>query len=124
MKKILLVEDNDLILEMLGERLETQGFVVIGARDGVEAVRLAREERPDLILMDLALPEIDGWEATQRIRRQSETCEIPIIAVTAHTTGEERDQSLLAGCNDFEPKPINFERLVGKIHRWTEARRP
>ena len=119
MKKILLVEDNNLILEMLSERLHGQGYVVVGAEDGHAAVERAKEEQPDIILMDLALPGMDGWTATQEIRKMAETRRIPIIALTAHTTGEERDRSYAVGCNDFEVKPIQFERLMNKIRQWT-----
>jgi CheY-like chemotaxis protein len=119
MKKILLVEDNNLILEMLAERLHGQGYAVVGAEDGHAAIAMAKEQQPDIILMDLALPEMDGWTAAHEIRQMPETRRIPIIALTAHTTGEERDRSYAAGCDDFEVKPIQFERLMKKIRQWT-----
>jgi CheY-like chemotaxis protein len=92
-----------------------RGFQVVTAFDGLQGVALAREERPDLILMDISLPEIDGWEATRRIRQDPSTATIPIIAVTAHVMAGAGDLSFAAGCNEFEPKPIDIDRLLAKI---------
>jgi CheY-like chemotaxis protein len=113
--KILLVEDNDANADMLGRRLARRGFIVVRAADGLQAVALARQERPDLILMDLSLPHIDGWEATRRIKADAASAVIPVIALTAHAMVSERDSALAAGCDGFETKPINLDRLLEKM---------
>jgi len=101
--------------DMLARRLERRGYPVIIAVDGNEGVDRAREARPDLILMDMGLPEIDGWEATRRLKTAEETRHIPIIALTAHAMSGDREKALEAGCNDYDTKPIDFKRLLGKI---------
>jgi two-component system cell cycle response regulator DivK len=115
MAKILLVEDNEMNRDMLARRLERRGYQVVIAIDGEQGVRLAREESPDLILMDMSLPVLDGWEATRRLRALPVTQAIPIIALTAHAMAGDREQALQAGCNDYDSKPIEFARLLGKI---------
>ena len=115
MPKILLVEDNEMNRDMLSRRLLKQGFEMVMAVDGEQAVDLARSEAPDLILMDISLPGLDGWEATRRLKARPETRSIPIIALTAHAMAGDREKSLAAGCNDYDTKPIDFRRLVEKI---------
>ena len=115
MAKILLVEDDALNREMITRRLAWEGFEVITAQDGAEAVALAEAEQPDLILMDLGLPIVNGWQAAQRIKSTPGTSHIPIIALTAYALTEDRDKSLAAGCDDYESKPIDFSRLYAKI---------
>ena len=116
MPKILLVEDNEMNRDMLSRRLIKQGFEMVIAMDGEQAVDLARSEAPDLILMDISLPGLDGWEATRLLKAMPETRSIPIIALTAHAMAGDREKSLAAGCNDYDTKPIDFRRLIEKIH--------
>lgn len=113
--KILLVEDNEMNRDMLSRRLKRRGFELVFAADGQEAVDMARSEAPSLILMDMGLPVIDGWEATRRIKADPRTRDIPVIALTAHAMAADRDQCLAAGCDDFDTKPVDIERLLGKI---------
>ena len=115
MSKILVVEDSPMIQEILVERLLLRDYEVVAASNGQEGIELAQRERPDLILMDISLPVIDGWEATQCIRSIESIKNTPIIALTAHALIEDRNKSLTIGCNDFETKPINFSQLVFKI---------
>jgi CheY-like chemotaxis protein len=115
MPKILLVEDNEMNRDMLSRRLIRKGFEVVMAIDGEQAVALAQSEHPDLILMDMSLPVIDGWEATRRVKAAGETCDIPIIALTAHAMSGDREKTLDAGCDDYDTKPIEMERLLEKI---------
>jgi CheY-like chemotaxis protein len=115
MTKILLVEDNEMNRDMLGRRLQRQGFVVCFAVDGPSGVKMAAEEAPDLILMDVALGDMDGWEATRLIKANPETRRIPIIALTAHALASDRDTSVKVGCADFDTKPVDLPRLLGKI---------
>jgi two-component system, cell cycle response regulator DivK len=115
MPKILLVEDNEMNRDMLSRRLSRRGYEVVIATDGQEGVELAGSASPDVILMDMSLPIIDGWEATRRIRAASATAGIPIIALTAHAMSGDREQALKAGCDDYDTKPIEFNRLLGKI---------
>jgi two-component system cell cycle response regulator DivK len=115
MAKILLVEDNEMNRDMLARRLERRGYQVVIALDGEQGVRLAQAEAPDLILMDMSLPVLDGWEATRRLRALPATQTIPIIALTAHAMAGDREQALQAGCNDYDSKPVEFARLLGKI---------
>lgn len=115
MPKILLVEDNEMNRDMLSRRLLKQGFEMVIAVDGEQAVALARSEAPDLILMDISLPGLDGWEATRLLKAMPETRSIPIIALTAHAMAGDREKSLAAGCNDYDTKPIDFRRLLEKI---------
>jgi CheY-like chemotaxis protein len=113
--KILLVEDNEMNRDMLSRRLLKAGFEMVIAVDGEQAVDLARSEAPDLILMDISLPGLDGWEATRLLKARPETRSIPIIALTAHAMAGDREKSLAAGCNDYDTKPIDFRRLMEKI---------
>jgi two-component system cell cycle response regulator DivK len=115
MAKILLVEDNEMNRDMLSRRLERRGYEVVIAVDGPEGVAKAKSERPDLILMDMSLPIIDGWEATRRIRQDADTAAIPVIALTAHAMDGDRERAIEAGCNDYDVKPIDLPRLVDKI---------
>ena len=115
MVKILLVEDNELNRDMLSIRLERRGYEVIMAVDGGQGVEMAHSEAPDLILMDMSLPVIDGWEATRRIKAAPETQAIPIIALTAHDMASDRRKAMEAGCDDFDTKPIEMPRLLGKV---------
>ena len=112
---ILVVEDNEANWDMLSRRLQRRGYMVIHAADGQQAVDLAARERPDLILMDVSLPVIDGLEATRRIRARAETPAIPIIALTAHATPGARDKALQAGCDDYHTKPIELPRLLAQM---------
>jgi two-component system cell cycle response regulator DivK len=115
MPKILLVEDNEMNRDMLSRRLERRGFDVVMAVDGLEGVAMAKSELPDLILMDMSLPGIDGWEATRRIRQDPATAAVPVIALTAHAMDGDRERAIDAGCNDYDVKPIEFARLLQKI---------
>ena len=115
MTKILLVEDNEMNRDMLGRRLQRQGFAVCFAVDGPSGVKMAAEETPDLILMDVALGDMDGWEATRLIKSNPGTRQIPIIALTAHALASDRDTSVKVGCADFDTKPVDLPRLLGKI---------
>jgi CheY-like chemotaxis protein len=115
MTKILLVEDNELNRDMLTRRLQRQGFDVRCAPDGQSGVAMAAQEAPDLILMDVALGEMDGWEATQLIKARPSTAHIPIIALTAHALASDRQKSIEVGCVDFDTKPIDLPRLLEKI---------
>jgi two-component system, cell cycle response regulator DivK len=115
MKKILLVEDNELNRDMLSRRLRKRGYDVVTAVDGEDGIAKARAEAPALILMDVSLPGIDGWETTRRLRSAPETRQIPIVALTAHVLPADHDKALAAGCDDFDTKPIELPRLLGKI---------
>jgi len=115
MSKILLVEDNETNRDMLSRRLERRGYQVIIALDGEQAVVMARSETPDLILMDMSLPVLDGWEATRQLRAVSETRTVPIIALTAHAMQGDREKAIEAGCDDYDTKPVEFQRLLAKI---------
>ena len=115
MAKILLVEDNEMNRDMLSRRLERKGFQVVMAADGQQGVDMAVSEGPDLILMDMDLPIIDGWEATRRVKSGEGTRGIPVIALTAHAMVGDRDKAMAAGCDDYDTKPIDFPRLLGKI---------
>jgi len=115
MPKILLVEDNEMNRDMLSRRLARRGHEVLVAVDGGEGVALASAKLPDLILMDMSLPVIDGWEATRRIKSDPATSKIPVIALTAHAMSGDREQALAAGCDDYDTKPIELDRLIEKI---------
>jgi CheY-like chemotaxis protein len=115
MSKVLLVEDNEMNRDMLSRRLERKGFDVVYAQDGSVAVDLAGSENPALILMDMSLPVMDGWEATRRIKADPGTKDIPIIALTAHAMAGDREKAIEAGCEDYDTKPVDFPRLLGKI---------
>jgi CheY-like chemotaxis protein len=113
--KILIVEDNEMNRDMLARRLQRRGYEVLVALDGGEGVARAREEAPDLVLMDMSLPVVDGWEATRQLKAMPETRMIPIIALTAHAMSADRDKALEAGCDDYDTKPIELPRLLGNI---------
>ena len=113
--RVLLAEDNPFNADMLNRRLTKRGFTVVLAMNGLQAVELASKELPDLILMDIDLPVIDGWEATRRLKAEAATANIPIIALTAHAMVSDRETSLEAGCDDFETKPIDLARLLDKV---------
>lgn len=115
MTKILLVEDNEMNRDMLGRRLQRRGYGVLIAVDGAEGVAMAQRNAPDLILMDMGLPGVDGWEATRRLKAAPETQAIPIIALTAHAMSGDREKAIEAGCDDYDTKPIEFSRLLAKI---------
>jgi two-component system cell cycle response regulator DivK len=118
------VEDNIVNADMLSRRLERRGYAVVLATDGLDAVSSAKMEQPDLILMDMSLPEIDGWKATRRIRRDASTSPNPVIALTAHALSCDREGGLEAGCDDFETKPVDFNRLIDKIRTLAGPRPP
>jgi CheY-like chemotaxis protein len=115
MPKILIVEDNEENREALSRRLERRGYSIIIAVDGRAGVTMAQEEKPDLILMDLNLPGVDGWEATRMIKANVQTASIPVIALTAHAVAGDQQRALQAGCNDYHSKPVEFPRLLGQI---------
>ncbi|HEV3364453.1 MAG TPA: response regulator [Acidimicrobiia bacterium] len=115
MAKILLVEDNEMNRDMLSRRLERRGYEVIVAVDGEEGVARAKADAPDIVLMDLSLPGIDGWEATRQIKAADETRSIPVLALTAHAMAGDREKALEAGCDEFDTKPVDLPRLVDKI---------
>ena len=115
MKKILLVEDNELNRDMLSRRLQKRGYEIVMAVDGEAGVKMAQTEAPGLILMDMSLPGIDGWEATRRIKAAAQTRHIPIVALTAHALPGEREKAFAAGCDEFDTKPIDLPRLLQKI---------
>lgn len=121
MARILLVEDNEMNRDMLGRRLERRGYSVIFAIDGPSGVEQAASERPDLILMDIALGEMDGWEATRRIKANPTTAGIPVIALTAHALASDREKSVQVGCSDFDTKPVDMPRLLRKIETCLDA---
>ncbi len=116
MAKILLVEDNEMNRDMLSRRLTRKGFEVVLALDGQQAVEAATAQKPDLILMDMSLPVIDGWEATRQIKAGEGTSTIPVIALTAHAMADDRDKALAAGCDDYDTKPVDLPRLLDKIN--------
>jgi CheY-like chemotaxis protein len=115
MPKILLVEDNEMNRDMLARRLEKRGYAVVIAVDGQNGVALARSEKPDLVLMDMSLPIIDGWEASRQLKADPAVAGIPIIALTAHAMAEDREKALAAGCNEYETKPVDLASLLAKI---------
>jgi len=117
MAKILLVEDNEMNRDMLLRRLERKGHTVVSAVDGEDGVRKAGAESPDLILMDMSLPVLDGWEATRRLKAVDTTRAIPVIALTAHAMASDEQKAREAGCDDYDTKPVELERLLGKINR-------
>jgi len=115
MAKILLVEDNEMNRDMLSRRLVKKGYHVVIAIDGAQGVAMARAETPDLVLMDMSLPVMDGWEATRQIKSDEIMKEIPIIALTAHAMSDDREKALAAGCDDYDTKPIELPRLLAKM---------
>jgi two-component system, cell cycle response regulator DivK len=118
MAKILIVEDNEMNLDMLSRRLERRGYEVVIAMDGATGVSMAKSDKPDLILMDMSLPVMDGWEATRQIKADDEVKEIPVIALTAHAIAGDREKALAAGCDEYESKPVKFPRLLAKIEEF------
>ena len=124
MAKILLVEDNEMNRDMLSRRLERKGYAVTCAVDGREGVAKAQSQKPDLILMDMSLPVLDGWVATQQLKGDAATRAIPVIALTAHAMAEDEKKAREAGCDDYDTKPIELDRLLGKIQRLLGNARP
>ena len=119
MAKILLVEDNEMNRDMLSRRLQKRGHEVSIAVDGEAGLAKAKADKPDLVLMDMSLPVIDGWEATRRLKADPDTAKIPVIALTAHAMASDREKALAAGCDDFDTKPVDLPRLLGKIDELT-----
>lgn len=124
MSKILLVEDNEMNRDMLSRRLARRGYTVLCALDGQQGLDMTRKERPDLVLMDMSLPILDGWEATRRIKADPELKGIPIIALTAHAMSADEQKAREAGCDDFDTKPVEFARLLEKILAQLPAKPP
>ena len=117
MSRILLVEDNEMNRDMLKRRLERREFTVLVAVDGVQGVDMMKSEKPDIVLMDMSLPEMDGWTATRTVKADDDIKNIPVIALTAHAMSGDREKAMEAGCDDYETKPIDFDRLLGKINQ-------
>jgi two-component system cell cycle response regulator DivK len=122
MAKVLLVEDNELNRDMLSRRLARRGYDVVFAVDGQQGLEMARSEKPDIILMDMSLPVMDGWEATRRVKADDAIGNVPVIALTAHTMSGDREKALEAGCDDYDTKPVELDRLIEKIERLLGAR--
>ena len=120
MPKILIVEDNELSRDMLSRRLRRKGFEVLVATDGQEGIAMAQRELPDLVLMDLSLPDLDGWEATRRLKKDAKTQHIPVIALTAHAMSGDREKAIDAGCDEYDTKPIDLRRLLSKMVRFVD----
>jgi two-component system cell cycle response regulator DivK len=118
MSKILIVEDNEMNRDMLSRRLAKRGFTVVMAVDGQQGVDMARSEKPDLVLMDMSLPVMDGWAATRAIKADAATASTPVIALTAHAMAGDREKALAAGCDDYDTKPIELPRLLEKIGKF------
>ena len=117
MATILIIEDNEMNRDMLARRLQRKGFEVIIAVDGENGIRMAAENGPDLVLMDMSLPGVDGWEATRRIKEAASSSHVPVIALTAHAMSGDREKALGAGCDDYDTKPIELDRLLSKMHK-------
>jgi CheY-like chemotaxis protein len=115
MAKVLLVEDNEANRDMLARRLQRRGFEVVFAVDGAEGVAKSKTEHPDIVLMDMSLPVMNGWEATRAIKADATTQQIPVIALTAHSMAGDREKAMEAGCNDYDTKPVELPRLLGKM---------
>jgi CheY-like chemotaxis protein len=122
MPKILLVEDNEMNRDMLSRRLQRKGYEVVLALDGQSGVEMSQTQAPDLVLMDMSLPVLDGWEATRRLKTDASTRHIPIIALTAHAMSSDREKALEAGCDDYDTKPVELPRLLAKIEALLRAR--
>lgn len=122
MPKILLVEDNEMNRDMLSRRLERRGYDISIAADGAQALAMAQSEHPDLVLMDMDLPVLSGWDAAKQLKGAAATRDIPVIALTAHALSTDRDRALAAGCDDYETKPIEFQQLIGKIEAALERK--
>jgi len=123
MAKVLLVEDNEMNRDILSRRLSRRGYVVVFAMDGLQGVEMARSEKPDIILMDMSLPVMDGWEATRRIKSDDAMRNAPVIGLTAHAMSGDREKALKAGCDDYDTKPVELDRLSGKVERLLGERR-
>ena len=121
MPRILLVDDNAENRRFLSRRLERRGFEVLVAHDGAAAVEMARAEKPDLVLMDMNMPKVDGWEATRQIKAAPEVAATPVIGLTAHALEGDRDRAIEAGCADYHTKPVEFEKLIGQIEQLLRA---
>ena len=117
MTKVLLVEDNEMNRDMLSRQLTRRGFDVVFAVDGKQGVELARSEKPDIILMDMSLPVMDGWEAIRCVKADDATRSVPVIGLTAHAMSGDREKAIEAGCDDYDTKPVEIDRLIGKIER-------
>ncbi|MBE9118861.1 response regulator [Lusitaniella coriacea LEGE 07157] len=124
MPKILLVEDNEMNRDMLSRRLMRKGYEVVIAVDGAEGVSMTLSEQPDIVLMDMSLPVIDGWEATRQLKANSDTQSIPVMALTAHAMAGDREKALAAGCDDYDTKPIELPRLLGKLESLLAKAKP
>ena len=122
MAKVLLVEDNEINRDILFRRLSRRGYVVVFAVDGQQGVEMARSEKPDIILMDMSLPIIDGWEATRRVKSDNAIRDVPVIGLTAHAMTGDREKALEAGCDDYDTKPVEFDRLISKIEQLLSQR--
>jgi CheY-like chemotaxis protein len=123
MPKVLLIEDNEMNRDILFRRLSRRGYEVVCAFDGRQGIEMARSEMPDIILMDLGLPEVDGWEATRRVKADHETRHVPVIGLTAHAMSGDREKALAAGCDEYDTKPVELERLIEKMERLLTERR-
>ena len=123
-RRILLVEDYELTRDMLSRRLERKGFDVLIAADAKQGLSIARAQSPDLILMDMRLPDLDGWNATRQLKADDATRQIPVLALTAHAMDRDRDLALAAGCDDFDTKPVEMERLLRKIEMLLQGPKP
>ena len=119
--KILLVEDNDMNRDMLSRRLSRRGYTIVAALDGQAALDLVASAAPDLVLLDMSLPVIDGWEVARRLKADAHTRTVPVIALTAHAMAADRERALAAGCDDFDTKPVDLERLLGKMQALLDA---
>jgi CheY-like chemotaxis protein len=117
MTRLLIVEDNEMNRDMLSRRLIRRGYEVVEARDGIEGIEIARNQQPDLILMDLSLPEMDGWTATRILKSESSTRHIPVVALTAHAMAADRERALLVGCDAVDTKPVEIARLIEIMNR-------
>lgn len=124
MKRILLVEDNDLNMDMLKRRLGRLGYEIIGVTDGLQSLTMAEEAQPDVILMDMSLPVLDGWDATRQLKSNELTRSIPIIGLSAHAMSEDRERAFEVGCDEYETKPIHLSRLIEKIETLTKKDAP
>jgi two-component system cell cycle response regulator DivK len=122
MAKVLLVEDNEMNRDMLSRRLMKRGYEVVMAIDGQQGIDLAASEKPDLILLDMSLPVVDGWEAAQKIKANPASQNVPLVALTAHAMASDRERALSAGCDDFDTKPVELPRLLGKMEALLKAK--